>query len=318
MSAAIRPSELYHAMRDGRPDPGDGAALYVRENGVVYNLDIAAGAAETGTVPNPDRAGVVAHIVARSVGSGGTRALTFAAAVNPASETVVTFAAAGDRVTILSKEVTSGVYRWEAVDFSGVTGLTKTLATADLTSLKLGGTAVGATAEELNSAADLSANGGLVRVKKLSISSTPTGSEQDTTWDLPGKALLLDVFVDVTTAEATGATKTLDVGLKASESGGDADGFIDGIDVSSTGIKRPGVTVITGGSETYVGSWNRGVLLTAGTPVAGTNTNGDFGVYHEKPHASTAVTAKSVVYTAGSNDFAEFRGAIYLVYVELG
>jgi len=184
--------------------------------------------------------------------------------------------------------------------------------------LKLAGTALTATAAELNAIADVSVNGGIVRVKKIAIGATPTGSEQDTTFDLPAKSLLLDVLVDVTTAEATGGTKTLDIGLLSSESGGDADGFADGISVSATGLVRAGVVTTTGGTETYVSSWTRGLLLTAGAPLAGTNNVLDEGSYYEKPHVSTAVTAKSVTYTAGSADFAEFRGAIYLIYLEIG
>lgn len=174
-----------------------------------------------------------------------------------------------------------------------------------------------ATASELNGL-DLSAVGMVVKVKKLSISATPDGSEQDTTWDLPAKALVLDVLVDVTTAEATGGTKTLDVGLLSSESGGDADGFIDGLSVASTGLLRPGAAVTAGGTESYISSWTRGVLLTVGAPLAGTNNAGDVGTYYEKPHSAGSVTAKSVTYTAGSNDFAEFRGDIYIIYLEVG
>lgn len=198
-------------------------------------------------------------------------------------------------------------YTWPA------TGILKTGVLKDAAD-----TILGATHAEINAVADISAAGAVHKVKKISIGSAPTGAEQDSTWDLPAKALVTDVFVDVTTAEATGATKTLDIGLLSSESGGDADGFAAGIDVSSTGIIRPGVTVITGGTETYVGSWTRGLLLTAGAPLAGANTGSDEGSYYEKPHPTTAVTAKSVSYTSGSGDFVEFRGDIYIAYVELG
>lgn len=194
----------------------------------------------------------------------------------------------------------------------------------------LNGTEVTSTADELNAldgitstvdelnSVDLSAVGALVKVKKLAITATPTGAEQDTGWDLPAKAILLDVLVDVTTAEATGADKTIDIGLKSSEGGGDADGFVDGLSVASLGLLRPGMTQVAGATETYVGSWVRGLLLLNGVPLAGTNTAGDEGVYYEKPHMSNSVTAKSVTYTAKSADWAEFRGAIYLVYIEIG
>lgn len=198
------------------------------------------------------------------------------------------------------------------------TGIVQALNVVSAGGISVAGSAITATPSEINAVADVSVNGGIVKVKKLSISAAPTGSEQDTAFDLPAKSIVLDVLVDVTAAEATGGTKTLDVGLLASEFGGDADGFIDGLSVSTTGLKRGGVTVTTGGTETYVASWTRGLLLTAGAPLAGANVAGDEGNYYEKPHLSTSVTAKSVSYTAGSNDFVEFRGDIYIVYVEIG
>ncbi len=182
--------------------------------------------------------------------------------------------------------------------------------------LKIADTAITATATELNAVADVSVNGAILKVQKIAISATPTGSEQDTTIDLPAKAVLLDVYLDVTTAEATGATKTMHVGLKAAESGGDADGFLKAVSCAATGMKQGVATLTAGGSETYFASTTRGALLA--TLVAGSDSAGDVGTYYEFPHLTGSVTAKSVVYTAGSGDWAEFRGAIYLVYVELG
>lgn len=182
-----------------------------------------------------------------------------------------------------------------------------------------GASDVTATAAEVNQAADLSANGGLIRVKKLAIGATPTGAEQDTTWDLPAKSVVLDVFVDVTTAEATGGTKTLDVGLSSGEAGGDADGFLDGINVASTGVKKGNFAATAGGNNTYVGAaatHTIGALLSflvAGEDVAG----GGDGVAARTPHVCDGV-AVSVTFTAGSNDWAEFRGDIYVVYLEIG
>lgn len=201
---------------------------------------------------------------------------------------------------------------------------------ADVTVLKLAEVEVTSTAAELNildgatvtvdeiNASDLSAVGAIVKVKKISIAATPTGAEQDTTWDLPAKAVVYDIFVDVTVAEATGTDKTIDIGLKSTESGGDADGLVDGISVAATGIVRPGVVITTGATETYVSNWTRGLLMTAGAPLAGTNVAGDEGNYYEKPHISSSVASKSISYTAKSANWAEFRGDIYIMYAELG
>jgi len=144
--------------------------------------------------------------------------------------------------------------------------------------------------------------------KKIAVG-TGTSAEHDSGWDLPEKAVVRDAFVEVIKAEATGATKTLDVGLLSSESGGDADGLLDGIDVSTTGIKRGQATVAGG----VFSANTRGVLLS--DYAVGTNAD-DRGLYREKPHIAGGVTAKSVSYSRGST-FSEFSGYIWILYAEL-
>ena len=139
---------------------------------------------------------------------------------------------------------------------------------------------------------NLDLGGMQLRVKKIPITSTPTGAEQDTSFDLPSGAVVRDVLVDVTTAEATGATKTLDVGLLSSESGGDADGLLDGVSVAATGLVRGVATLTVGSNETYFASSTRGALLA--TLVAGTDVATDVGTNYEVPHLGDSVTAKSV------------------------
>ncbi len=189
------------------------------------------------------------------------------------------------------------------------------IGTASVTALEIGGTAVTSTAAEINQVADLSARGALVKCATASISSAPTGSEQDAGIDLPAKAVVLDVFLDVTAAEVTGGTKTMSVGLLSSESGGDADGFLVGVSCAATGLKRGVATVTAGGSETYFSATTRGALL--GSFVAGADSAGDVGTVYERPHLSDSVTAKSVSYTAGDSDWVEFRGTLVVVYVEV-
>lgn len=187
--------------------------------------------------------------------------------------------------------------------------------TVSATSVEIGGTAVTSTAAELNEVADLSARGALVKTRVISISSAPTGAEQDTTVNLPAKAVVLDVLLDVTTAEVTGGTPTMSVGLLSSESGGDADGFLVGVSCASTGLKRGVATVTAGSNEAYLSATTRGVLL--GSFTAGSDAATDVGTVYERPHLSDSVTAKSITYTAGSNDWVEFRGSIIVVYVEV-
>jgi len=140
----------------------------------------------------------------------------------------------------------------------------------------------------------------ITRTLKYEIGAAPTGSEQDTGIDLPAKCIVRDVFVDVTTAETTGATKTMNVGLLASESGGDADGFLVGISFVAAGLKKG--TLISSGQTL-------GALLRV-------DESGSAALVPE-PHLSDAVTAKSISFTAGSADWVEARGAIYVVIEEI-
>lgn len=75
----------------------------------------------------------------------------------------------------------------------------------------------------------------------MPIKAVASAAERDDGWDLPATGILRGILPIVRTAEATGATKTVSVGLKSSESGGDADGFLKSINVASTGLKKPSV-----------------------------------------------------------------------------
>lgn len=172
--------------------------------------------------------------------------------------------------------------------------------------MKIGGVAITATAAEIN-AVDLSAVGALLKVKKIHVPAGDWSTETDSTWDLPAKALVLDVFIDVTTGQA----KTVDIGTKSGEAGGDADGFVNDLDLTNVGIVRA-QAALDGGSA-YWATNTRGALLS--NFVAGTNAD-DRGLYQSKPYPSTAATAKSVTYTTSTAITAVFD--IYIVYIELG
>ena len=107
----------------------------------------------------------------------------------------------------------------------------------------------------------------------------------------------MDVFLDVTTLEATGATKTIDIGTLSTDSG-DADGFLDGASVAAAGIIR--------GSLTNA-AVTRGVLLTDDEDGAGAWV----------PMPCVAPGSLSVTYTFGANDFAELVATINIVLIRL-
>lgn len=138
-------------------------------------------------------------------------------------------------------------------------------------------------------------NGVALMSKKLPINNRGD-SEVDTGFDLPAKAVVLDVWVDIRTLEATGTTKTIDVGLLSSETGGDADGFLDGVSTASANIVAG---TLAGGVIT------RGALLrdASGVSVA----------YSRANYLTDAKAAKSVSYTLGSAH-TEVVGDIHIWY----
>jgi len=156
-------------------------------------------------------------------------------------------------------------------------------------------------------------------VRELVVAFTPQTSETDAGIDLPSKAAILDVFVEVTTADSG---ITMDIGLLSSESGGDADGFLDGVSMASTGLVQGTVSVTktAGANENYISAVSRtlGVLLADVESENGTDTAGDTGfcTVVRKAHLSDSVTAKSVSYThsAGADTAA---GYIHIIYIPL-
>lgn len=123
-------------------------------------------------------------------------------------------------------------------------------------------------------------------------------TEVDLGVDVPSDALVEYAYINVTTAEATATTKTLDVGLLSSESGGDADGFLDGVSVASA---VPAIPTLVNGGNTL------GALLRVASGV----TAGDNSY---EPHSTESVTAKSVSATFGDAAGAtELVADIYLI-----
>ncbi|MEM2849057.1 MAG: hypothetical protein QXI36_02135 [Candidatus Bathyarchaeia archaeon] len=158
---------------------------------------------------------------------------------------------------------------------------------------------------DLNIVHDLTLKYGAVKVLEIPFTAQTTGI------DLPAKAAILEALVDVTTADSG---ITIDVGLKSTESGGDADGFLDGVSVASTGLKKGENTITAGSNNTYVSGTTIGVFLRdliVGEDVA----NGGDGMVCRTPFLSDSVTAKSVTYTCSAGaDTA--TGNIYIIYIE--
>jgi len=135
------------------------------------------------------------------------------------------------------------------------------------------------------------------KIKAISITTAPTGAEQSTGWSLPDKAIVKKVWIDVTTAEATGGTKTLDVGTDGSGSN-DPNGFLAAVSVAATGVKKG--TLDSAGQTV-------GVLLLADEDGAGAVV----------PEEDVTSGGDTITYTAGSAGWVEFIGTIYIQYIEL-
>jgi plastocyanin domain-containing protein len=100
-------------------DPGTGAAmpLHISSN---IELIIAASATETNTCADPNFNGQILFLTVNSLGASGTRAITFASAINKAANTIVTFADAADAI-LLNAVKKGGVLKWIIVVNDGTT-----------------------------------------------------------------------------------------------------------------------------------------------------------------------------------------------------
>lgn len=134
------------------------------------------------------------------------------------------------------------------------------------------------------------------------------GTVVDTGLDLPAKAHVHDVAVEVVD---TDSGETVDIGLLATESGGDEDGFIAAASVASAGFVKPFV-ITTGGNSAYVSSAKYGALM--GPAQVGTDVDQDEGVARGWGHVGDG-TAKSITYTPSGSD--TFTGYGYVKFTQL-
>jgi hypothetical protein len=170
--------------------------------------------------------------------------------------------------------------------------------------MKKGGTEITATADELNQN-DVSANGAALKTKVINMTASDfaDNSEVDTGWDLPAKAIVKNVFLDVNTKEDTATTKTVDVGTDGSGSD-DPNGFLVGASVATAGLVAGDVdmTNVDGASTTL------GALL------VDTNTTNDTAM----PVNDITSGGESITVTAGdASGFDEADFDIIIEYIEV-
>lgn len=135
------------------------------------------------------------------------------------------------------------------------------------------------------------------------------GTETDTGLDLPYKAHVYDVAVEVTTLDST---ETVDIGILSSETGGDANGFIAAASVAATGFVKPFVNT-AGSAETYVSTAYFGDLM--GPAAVGTNADKDTGIPRGWGHVVNGASGQSISYSPSSSD--TFVGFGYVYFKQL-
>jgi hypothetical protein len=120
-------------------------------------------------------------------------------------------------------------------------------------------------------------------------------TETDTGINLPTGLLVKDAFIKVVT---TDASETLDVGILASESGGDADGFVLATSVATAGYVNPW-PVVTGGTniDYHVHTAGYGAFLKDG--IAGADAVATVGGVQRRYYKTDGV-ATSISYTGSS------------------
>ena len=127
-----------------------------------------------------------------------------------------------------------------------------------------------------------------------------TAGVQDTGFDFQKGDIVLHPYVDVHTAEVTGTTKTVDMGILASESGGDEDGFLQAVVTSATGIVGPDATATDGTNQNFwAANPKLGALLRTGRLGSDGAAHDDAGCMIPRPWICDGV-AKSLTTTVGS------------------
>lgn len=139
-------------------------------------------------------------------------------------------------------------------------------------------------------------------IKTMVIPFTQNASETDTGFDLPAGAVIIgQPFIEVTTEVASG---TIDVGILSSEAGGDADGFLDGVDCATAGKIAPIAWDASADADNTLG------LLISYAMLGGTNNYGRI----PKLWIGDG-TATSVTYTTSAHAIV---GNIHIMYAEPG
>lgn len=145
-----------------------------------------------------------------------------------------------------------------------------------------------------------------VAVVPFSATDSTAATEKDTGMDLPTNAILMPREMGVYVVGAQSSV-TIDMGLLSTESGGDADGFINGADCATAGFR--GVAHTWSTSTGCVTASLYGALI---EDFAAGSASTDRGAYNLKGHRCDG-TAKSLSYTLATGA-SSANGFVHLPY----
>ena len=189
-------------------DPGSAGTIFTDKSlGVV---DLVTAAAEARTLADPVANGQILTLNLKT--DGGDATITTSTAYDENGSTSIVFANTGEYVKFISipDPASSGDFVWRITSYDGATGPTLNFATVDVDTLQIGGTAITASAAEINSAADVS--GGRVALTDADATLLVANSGKphivanvsaDRTFTLPAEAdgLVYELIADVSAAD---------------------------------------------------------------------------------------------------------------------
>lgn len=159
-----------------------------------------------------------------------------------------------------------------------------------------------------------------VAVIPFDIADTTATTETDTGFDLTANMAVqpdgLGVKVDT-----VDTSRTIDVGMLASESSGDANGLIDGVSVATSGVVPATVGYSADTATTWVDlasgdqEFTYGVLIAKGTE-EGSNSDTDEGFYLLQPYVPPGTRSVSYTLSSSADTAAGFIYLPYKLYLE--
>ena len=141
----------------------------------------------------------------------------------------------------------------------------------------------------------LTANGDGVAYASEVLPIVASTASQDTTIVLPIGTVIEAIYLEVGTAEVTGTTKQVDIGV----SGGDEDGLLDGVSVAATGVVQ-------------------GTLLNSGQTLGALMSVDEDGAGALVPQPYVCAAETTIAYSLAAADYEEMVARVIVKYSIIG